>query len=136
MVKVRAVAASACSTSSIASRERQEVASESSSLKRERSKERVIFEVVEIVKRWRELHLSRNSPRKVSLQEAAKLVGLPKKSLDDYYYQLRLGEKYGFDFKAHLFDRIGVLRTYLKGLRENSKLDKTEKHPKRLKIID
>jgi hypothetical protein len=26
------------------------------------------------------------------------MVGLPKKSLDDYYYQLRLGEKYEFDF--------------------------------------
>jgi hypothetical protein len=61
----------------------------------------------------------------VSLQEAAKMVGLPKKSLDDYYYQLRLGEKYDFDFRAHLFDRIGVLRTYLKGLKHSSKLDKT-----------
>lgn len=64
------------------------------------------------------------------------MVGLPKKSLDDYYYQLRLGEKYDFDFRAHLFDRIGVLRTFLKNLKENSKLDKTEKHPKKLKIID
>lgn len=61
----------------------------------------------------------------MSLQDAAKMVGLPKKSLDDYYYQLRLGEKYDFDFRAHLFERIGVLRTYLKNLKENSKLDKT-----------
>lgn len=72
----------------------------------------------------------------MSLQEAAKMVGLPKKSLDDYYYQLRLGEKYDFDFKAHLFERIGVLRTFLKDLKRDSKLDKTEKHPKRLKIIE
>jgi len=82
------------------------------------------------------LHLSRGNLHKVSLQEAAKMVGLPKKSLDDYYYQLRLGEKYDFDFRVHLFDRIGVLRTYLKALKHSSKLDKTEKHPKRLKIID
>jgi len=27
----------------------------------------------------------------MSLQEAAKAVGVSKKSLDDYYYQLRLG---------------------------------------------
>lgn len=81
--------------------------------------------MIEIVKKWREIHLSKNNFRKVSLQDAAKMVGLPKKSLDDYYYQLRLGEKYDFDFRAHLFERIGVLRTYLKNLKENSKLDKT-----------
>jgi hypothetical protein len=74
--------------------------------------------------------------RKISLQDAAKMVGLPKKSLDDYYYQLRLGEKYEFDFRVHLFERIGVLRTFLKNLKENSQLDRTEKHPKKLKIID
>lgn len=41
-------------------------------------------------------------------------MGLPKKSLDDYYYQLRLGEKYNFDFKKHLFEGIGCLRNFLK----------------------
>jgi hypothetical protein len=35
---------------------------------------------------------------KINLQEAAKTIGIAKKSLDDYYSQLRLGEKYGFDF--------------------------------------
>lgn len=42
------------------------------------------------------------------------MVGLPKKSLDDYYYQLRLGEKYGFDFKINFYERIGCLRNFLK----------------------
>ncbi len=88
------------------------------------------------MKRWREIHQSKNNLKKVSLQEAARIVGLPKKSLDDYYYQLRLGEKYDFDFRAHLFDRIGVLRTYLKNLKDQYKLDKNEKHPKKLKVID
>ncbi len=96
----------------------------------------MVFEVIEIVKRWREIHQSKNNLKKVSLQEAARIVGLPKKSLDDYYYQLRLGEKYDFDFRAHLFDRIGVLRNYLKNLKEHFKLDKNEKHPKKLKVID
>lgn len=59
---------------------------------------------------------------------------MPKKSLDDYYYQLRLGEKYGFDFKVHRYDRFGVLRTFLKNI--NKKFDKGTKHPKRLKILD
>lgn len=44
--------------------------------------------------------MSKNNLKKISLQEAAKIVGLPKKSLDDYYYQLRLGEKYDFNFRA------------------------------------
>jgi len=72
----------------------------------------------------------------MSLLEAAKSVGLPKKSLDDYYYQLRLAEKYGFEFEIHLFDRMGVLRTYLKNLKANARIDKAEKHPRNLKIID
>jgi hypothetical protein len=29
--------------------------------------------------------------KRLNLQEAAKVVGVSKKSLDDYYYQLRLG---------------------------------------------
>ena len=42
-------------------------------------------------------------------------MGISKKSLDDYYYQLRMGEKYEFDFPSHLQDKIGVLRTFIKG---------------------
>lgn len=29
--------------------------------------------------------------KKTNLQEAAKIIGLPKKSLDDYFFQLRMG---------------------------------------------
>lgn len=118
-----------------ASQEGQKL-SETSSVKKERSKERVIFEVIEIVKKWRELHQSRNSLKKISLLQAAKMLNTPKKSLDDYYYQLRLGEKHGFDFENHLFDRVGVLRTYLKNHKAHSSIDKYEKHPKNLRIID
>ena len=42
------------------------------------------------------------------------MIGLSKKSLDDYYSQLRLGEQYQFDFQKHLDDKIGVLRTHVK----------------------
>lgn len=85
------------------------------------------------MKQWRSLHQSKYN--KVSLQEAAQMLRMPKKSLDDYYYQLKLGEKYAFDFKAHLSDRIGVLRTFLKGININ-KHDKNDKHPKKLKILE
>ena len=72
---------------------------------------------------------------KISLQEAAQILRLPKKSLDDYYYQLKLGEKHGFNFKAHLSERIGVLRTFLKTAPIN-KHDKGDEHPKKLKILE
>lgn len=54
----------------------------------------------------------------MNLQEAAKMIGVSKKSLDDYYCQLRLGEFYGFEFAAKLHEGIGVLRTFVKGNRE------------------
>ena len=70
--------------------------SSKSSHKEGRHRERTIGEVIELVKRWRNLHLHGHGPqrRRVNLQEAAKLVGVSKKSLDDYYCQLRLGEFY------------------------------------------
>ena len=58
-----------------------------------RSKERTIAEVIEFVKKWRNLHLygHKTLNRRLNLQDAARLVGISKKSLDDYYCQLRLG---------------------------------------------
>ena len=50
----------------------------------------------------------------MNLQEAARIIGVSKKSLDDYYYQLRVGEKHDFDFASHLNDKIGVLRAFIK----------------------
>lgn len=71
-----------------------------------RSRERTVGEAIDLVKRWRGLHVScpkpSNTRKKVNLQEAARMLGVSKKSLDDYYCQLRLGEFYGFDFASHL----------------------------------
>jgi hypothetical protein len=53
------------------------------------------------------------------------MIGISKKSLDDYYYQLRLGEKYGFDFKQHMDDKIGVLRMFIKDIKpKGRKMDR------------
>jgi hypothetical protein len=53
---------------------------------------------------------------------------------------LRLGEKYDFDFKSHMLDRIGALRTFIKerktALKHEGKREKLEKHPKKLRIIE
>lgn len=53
----------------------------------------------------------------MSLSEAARAVGVSKKSLDDYYYQLRLGEFYNFDFTNNLQEKVGILRGYVKAFK-------------------
>lgn len=42
------------------------------------------------------------------------MVGVSKKTLDDYFGQLRLGEMYGFDFQNGLNKKFGVLRAFVK----------------------
>ena len=56
----------------------------------------------------------------LSLEEAAKKVGISKKSLDDYFLQLKNGQKNGFNFNEHKNDKIGILRAYNK---KNKKQD-------------
>jgi len=93
--------------------------------------------VIISVKRWRSFHKTKIDGVRVSLLQAAELVGISKKSLDDYFCQLRLGEKYGFDFYANLNERIGLLRTFVKKNRPKSEHNnRNEKHPKTLKIIE
>jgi hypothetical protein len=38
----------------------------------------------------------------MSLEDAAKIVGISKNTLDDYYSQIKLASHYGFDFKSNL----------------------------------
>ena len=106
-----------------------------------KSRERTIQEVIQLVKRWRQLNQKQDDPQKkrFNLQEAAKIVGVSKKSLDDYYCQLRLGELYDFDFVNHLYEKIGVLRYYIKEFKfekSHKKRKGNQKHPKHLKIIN
>ncbi len=56
-----------------------------------------------------------------SLEDAAKKVGISKKSLDDYLLQLRYGKKYGFDFNTHKTDQMGVLRAFVKTKKSEEK---------------
>ncbi len=55
--------------------------------------------------------------KKMSLAEAARAIGVSKKSLDDYYYQLRLGEFYNFDFANNLQEKVGILRAYVRAFK-------------------
>jgi hypothetical protein len=59
-----------------------------------RTKERKIGEVILAVKKWRELYtigekMPDGSYRQLSLEDAATKVGISKKSLDDYFLQLK-----------------------------------------------
>ena len=58
---------------------------------------------------------------KFSLEDAAKKVGISKKSLDDYLLQLRYGKKYGFDFNEHKEAKIGILRAFVKKKKSDEK---------------
>ncbi len=83
-----------------------------------RNKERKIEYIIEKVSEWRKLYTgsldSDGKIVKLSLDDAAKKVGIAKKTLDDYLLQLRAGRKYGFDFNAHKEDKVGVLRAFVK----------------------
>lgn len=63
------------------------------------------------VAQWRDIGLKDS---KVTLEEAAKRVGVPKKTLDDYYAQVKLAKEYGFDFQAHMDLKIGTLRKFVR----------------------
>ena len=42
------------------------------------------------------------------------MIGISKKSLDDYLLQIRYGRKFGFDFEANSNEGVGKLRTFVK----------------------
>ena len=93
------------------------------------------------VKKWRKLHDKKSKDsEKMSFEDAAKTVGFSKKSLDDYYCQLRLAEKFDFDFIINLDEKVGVLRNFVKAHRKSSKRKSTkkknEKISKELTILD
>ncbi len=83
-----------------------------------RTKERKIGEVILAVKKWRELYTigERDGEvvKQLSLEDAALKVGISKKSLDDYFLQLKNGQRNGFNFNEHKNDKIGILRAYNK----------------------
>ncbi|KAL4482134.1 hypothetical protein ABPG72_014947 [Tetrahymena utriculariae] len=88
-----------------------------------RVKERQISYVKGKVDEWRNLYdngftNSRGEIEKVNLDVAAQIVGLSRKTLDDYYAQLRKAQKYGFDFDTNSSEKMGTLRKYVKKMSE------------------
>ena len=54
------------------------------------------------MKYWRWLH----DHKSISLKQAAIIVNIPKKSLDDYYLQIRVGELCQYNFAENLHEQI------------------------------
>ena len=48
------------------------------------------------------------------MDEAAQRVGIPKKSLDDYYNHIQLGSQYNFNFERYKEQKMGILRKFVK----------------------
>ena len=83
-----------------------------------RRRERRIGYIIEKVHAWRKLYNGfydeNGEHTRYSLDTAAELLGISKKSLDDYLLQIRLGRKFGFDFNKYRNERVGNLREFVK----------------------
>ena len=77
-----------------------------------RSKEKRIGYIVKKVYYWKGLR--KHSELKMSLKDAADSVGLSKKTLDEYFNQIKEGKNYGFDFNKYKKDKVNVLRAFVK----------------------
>ena len=96
-----------------------------------RAKEKKIGYIIKKVFEWKGFR--KYTDNKMSLNEAAKNVGLSKKTLDEYFNQIKEGKKYNFDFNKHKKDKVNILRGYVKKMNNNN-LQKSLKKEKKRKI--
>lgn len=68
------------------------------------------------VKKWRELYdtADEKGKRLYTLDEAAKKVGMSKKTLDDYFNHMRIARDFKFNFEKYEKAKIGILRKFVK----------------------
>ena len=97
-----------------------------------RSKEKRIGFIVKKVFEWKGLR--KLSKRKMSLQEAAQNVNMSKKTLDEYYNQIKEGKKFGFDFNRYKRDKVNVLRGFVKKKKEGEKKEDNDNNKKKKKV--
>ena len=77
-----------------------------------RANEKRIGFVVKKVFQWKGFR--KYTDNKMSLIEAAKNVRLSKKTLDEYFNQIKEGKKYNFDFNKHKKDKVNIPRKKIK----------------------
>lgn len=84
-----------------------------------------IGKVIEKVCEWRRLsHNFEKFHSNTSKEDAAKRIGMKKKSLDDYLMYLRLGIALCFDFQLNINNKFGNLRKYISEYRKGNKWNK------------
>jgi hypothetical protein len=54
------------------------------------------------------------------------MIGTSRNTLDDYYFQIKLAEKYGFNFQAELDKPFQNLRKFVKENEEKKQKSKQE----------
>jgi hypothetical protein len=84
-----------------------------------RVKERTIAYVLGKVGEWRKYYEDgltdeHGELTKLTLDESANRVRLSRKTLDDYYAQIRRGKELGFDFEGEKDAKMGQLRKFVK----------------------
>eukprot|EP00826_Nyctotherus_ovalis_P005032 TRINITY_DN11126_c0_g1_i3.p1 TRINITY_DN11126_c0_g1~~TRINITY_DN11126_c0_g1_i3.p1 ORF type:complete len:274 (+),score=33.37 TRINITY_DN11126_c0_g1_i3:174-995(+) len=83
-----------------------------------RVKDRTVEEVMLRVATWRKFYIGRITPEgkrmKCTLEEAAKIVRVPKKTLDDHLQQIRKAAEEDFDFDGNRDKAVGTMRRYVK----------------------
>mmetsp|Transcript_28808 Transcript_28808/g.32961 ORF Transcript_28808/g.32961 Transcript_28808/m.32961 type:complete len:81 (-) Transcript_28808:24-266(-) len=80
--------------------------------------------MIQTVSLWRKLCNGLANPddtEQLPAEEAAKRVGIPQKTLDDYVSLLRFGRKFGFDFNEHKDEKVAVLRAFVQKNKNKSK---------------
>mmetsp|Transcript_23700 Transcript_23700/g.20586 ORF Transcript_23700/g.20586 Transcript_23700/m.20586 type:complete len:354 (+) Transcript_23700:294-1355(+) len=97
------------------------------------TKDRSIGEVMELIKRWRSLYNKNdvqnstrtNHAKSMTLQDAAVHIGVPKKTLDDYFLIIKKAQALNFDFNANQDQRFGIVRSFVKRQKGKVKRDQS-----------
>lgn len=97
---------------------------DSSKSKVRRGNEKRICEVLDALTKWKALYIygqtgDKETTRTYTRQEAADLINIPKKTLDDYKLQVKTAKELKFDFHLHYKEKFGVLRQFNKKMRSN-----------------
>eukprot|EP00826_Nyctotherus_ovalis_P048282 TRINITY_DN5664_c0_g1_i16.p1 TRINITY_DN5664_c0_g1~~TRINITY_DN5664_c0_g1_i16.p1 ORF type:complete len:242 (-),score=45.94 TRINITY_DN5664_c0_g1_i16:129-854(-) len=92
-------------------------AEEKQKTKTRRGNERVIGDVIDALLQWKHLYTfgqetAQGEVIKRTREDAARLLNIPKKTLDDYSAQVRLANEFGFDFQINCREKFGVLRKF------------------------
>merc|ERR1712159_198565 len=104
------------------------------------TKDRSIGEVMDLIKQWRSLYnknegqngVKTHQPKTMTLQEAAVHIGVPKKTLDDYFLIIKKARALNFDFNANRDERFGIVRSFVKKNKSKAKREQADEGKKKM----